>query len=119
MNNTIRMMNLLTHTTLSRRMPQHRRLTATIIVGYQEQHEVTYDLNHWESIERVYVDRELVIEKPMRVHLQRFRTMEFTVGHGEQHLVQIEFEMNPHHADAGQKHLRMHVDGYLISTTTV
>lgn len=101
---------------VSRRNPGHRRLTSTIIVGYQEKHEVTYDLNHWEAIERVYIDRVLFLEKPMWVHLQRIRQLEFVVGAVERHSVRIEFEMNTAHRDSGQKHVRMYVDGYLIDT---
>lgn len=108
------------HTIQSNSAPEHRRLTATIIVGYQEKHEVTYDLNHWESVERVYVDRALVILKPMRVHLfSRTRQIELTVGVAEKHHVLIEFEMSTASKDQGVKTLRMIVDGYLISTTQV
>lgn len=114
----IRFFNLATRTMAAQRNWEYRRLTATIIVGYREQHEVTYDLNHWESVERVYVDGALVIEKPMRVHLRRIKTMEFVVGHEEQHRVKIEFEMNTALSDAGQKHVRFYVDDQLISTTT-
>lgn len=100
--------------------PEYRRLTAAIIVGYEEKHEVMYDLNHWESVERVYVDRALVITKPMMVHLfSRTRQIELTVGVAEQHHVLLEFEMSTASKDHGPKTLRMIVDGYLISTTTV
>lgn len=101
---------------VSRKNPEHRRLTSTIIVGYQEKHEVTYDLNHWEAIERIYVDRALVIEKPMWVHLTRIRQLDFIVGSVEQYRVRVEFEMNTASRDQGQKLVRMYVDDYLIDT---
>lgn len=79
-----------------------------------------YDLNHWESVERVYVDRVLVISKPMMVHLtSRTRQLELTVGIAEKHHVVIEFEMSTASKEHGVKTLRMIVDGYLISTTVV
>lgn len=112
----IQLLNLSLHSIASQRSPNHRRLTSTIIVGYQEKHEVTYDLNHWESVERVYVNRVLTIEKPMTFHLKRVSQIDFVVGFAEQHRVRIEFEMNTAHKDAGPKQVRMYVDGYLIDT---
>lgn len=110
------LLSLSLHSIASRRNPNFRRLTSTIIVGYQEKHEVTYDLNHWESIERVYIDRVLTIEKPMLFHLERVSRIDFIVGFAEQHRLRIEFEMSTADKSVGQKQVRMYVDDYLIDT---
>lgn len=116
---SIDLFRVATRNMAARKAPNHRRLTSTIIVGYHEQHEVTYDLNHWESVHRVYVDRQLIIEEAMLTHFTRVKTLSLMVGYQEQHRVTIEFEMNTLHGDYGQKTLRMLVDDQLISTVSV
>ncbi|MBC9953308.1 hypothetical protein ICM05_01425 [Leucobacter sp. cx-42] len=111
--------NLAQHLIGQQRNPEARRLTSTIIVGYQEQHEVTYDLNYWESIERVYVDRTLVVTKPMRTHYVQVHVLELMVGVHEKHHVRYEYDREVWNYKNCPIYLRVYVDGYLIETKEV